>query len=170
MAGESSNGRARARRARAANVAGGRSNRCVVMLSDSEYADLKGRAAEAGMSVQRLLVETTLGKTVAGSSGPDRTAAVLQVLDLDEQIRREGNNLNQLVKYSHQDKRLVEGVPLAVAAGVRTSLTVVALARWVMGMAPAVSPSVIAEERLEAAEDWAARVDDGVPDLDDAQG
>ncbi|MGV9752666.1 plasmid mobilization protein [Nocardia farcinica] len=165
MAGESRNQRAGVRRTRQANVPGGRAHRCVVKLSDSEYADLTARAVAAGMTVPRLLVETTLGKATPEAG---RAAAALRALEEGEQGRRVLNNLNQLTRYSHQNRELAEGLPLAVAAVVRAALQMDALARWVMGETPAVSPAVIGEDQLAAAQEWAERVDNlGVPGIDD---
>lgn len=157
MAGESRSRRAGARRERQANVAGGRSHRCVVKLSDEEFEDLTQRAAEAGMTVPRLLVETTLGTSVPESG---RAGAVEAVLELEGEVRRVGANLNQLTRYSHQDRELAEGIEWATAAVVRACLSLDAVARWVMGMAPAVSPMVVGEEALAAAQAWAEQVDD----------
>ena len=73
------------------------------------------------MTVQRLLVETTLGGQRAESG---RAAAVLAVLELDDQVRRVGSNLNQLVRYAHQERELAEGLGVALAAVTR------ACCRW----------------------------------------
>jgi len=182
----------------------------VVKLSDEEFEDLTARAAEAGMTVPRLLVETTLGKSVPESG---RAGAVAAVLELEGEVRRVGANLNQLTRYSHQDRELAEGIVWAAAAGeraclaldavarrvvgrapavarrvggsvnqwagyaqqdrelaegvewaaagvVRGCLSLDAVARWVMGMAPAVSPMVVGEEALAAAQAWSEQVDD----------
>lgn len=137
MAGESRDLRARAARSRAANVPGGRPHRLIVKLSEAERAALAGQAAEAGgISVQRLLVETALGKS-ASESG--RAAAVRSLLELDTELRRIGNNLNQLTRYAHQDRELGEGIGAAVRAVARAALSVDATARWVLEQAPAVS-------------------------------
>ncbi|MCX4099263.1 MobC family plasmid mobilization relaxosome protein [Nocardia sp. alder85J] len=136
MAGEAADRRARARRERQPNVAGGRSTRCVVKLSDAEAATLKARAESAGVTVPRLLVETTLGEQRAE---PGRAAAVLAVLELDEQVRRIGNNLNQLARYAHQEQGLPEEIVAALRAVVQTCLTLDETARWVMGKPSAVT-------------------------------
>ncbi len=157
MAGESSNRRAGVRRQRQANVPGGRPHKHIVKLSDAEHEDLTRRAGEAGVSVPRLLVESALdaGKVEAG-----RAHAALQLLELDDQIRRVGNNLNQLVRYAHQNRELPEHLEDALHAVVRACLSVDATARWVMGKPPAVSEvSIDPVVDLAVDEEWAATVD-----------
>ncbi|MEA3532987.1 hypothetical protein U3653_23055 [Nocardia sp. CDC186] len=130
----------------------------MVKLSDAEQAELTARAEAAGMSVPRLLVETTLG---GQSTEVGRAHAALRVLELDDQVRGAMNNLNQLVRYSHQNRELAEGIAVAVVAATRASLQLDALARWVMGLAPAVSSVSIAEEDLDVDNEWAAADLDG---------
>lgn len=161
MAFESADRRARARRERQSNVAGGRPHTVKVKLSDEEQATLQDRAEAAGMTVPRLLVETTLGGERAESG---RAAAVLAVLELDDQVRRTGNNLNQLVRYAHQDRELAEGLGVALAAVTRACLSLDATARWVMGKAPAVpldeGPTVELPPEAEGDVDsWATQLD-----------
>lgn len=158
MAGESPNRRAQVRRVRAANVPGGRPHRCVVKLSDEEHADLTARAAAADMTVPRLLVESTLD---APSAEAGRAQAVMALLELDDQIRRIGNNLNQLVRHAHQQQEIPERLEDALRAVTRACLSVDATARWVRGLAPAVSEVSIAEEDLDVDNEWAAADLDG---------
>lgn len=166
VAGESENRRARARRERQANVPGGRPHRHSVKLSDAEQATLTARAEEAGMTVPRLLVETTLD---GESAEAGRAAAVLAVLELDEQVRRIGNNLNQLTRYAHEERELPEGLEHALRSVARACLSLDATARWVMGMAPAVDPEVVDVSGIDVGEldggnEWAE------VDLDDEPG
>ncbi|MCP9625234.1 MobC family plasmid mobilization relaxosome protein [Nocardia otitidiscaviarum] len=164
MAGESRNRRSQAARSRAANVAGGRPHRHVLKLSDTEHAELAAMAeAAGGISIQRLLVETTLERH-GGEAG--RAAAVRALLDLDTEVRRVGNNLNQLVRYAHQERELPENLDVALRAVTRACLSVDATARWVMGKAPAVSAVSVSEEDLavempdlDAGGEWADLVD-----------
>ncbi|MBF6234825.1 plasmid mobilization protein [Nocardia farcinica] len=163
MAGESPNRRARARRERQANVAGGRPHRHIVKLSDAEHDDLMRRAAEAGVSVPRLLVESAMDSSRVEAG---RAHAAMRLLELDDQIRRVGNNLNQLVRYAHQNREVPEHLVDALHAVTRACLSVDATARWVMGLAPAVTAvSVDVEEDLAVSQEWADAVD---PDLDGA--
>ncbi|WP_425296021.1 plasmid mobilization protein [Nocardia cyriacigeorgica] len=153
MAGESTERRARARRERQANVAGGRPHTVKVKLTDAEQSELKSRAEQAGVSVPRLLVESTLesGQVEAG-----RAHAALQLLELDNQIRRIGANVNQLTRYAHQNREIAEGTVDALHAVVRACLSVDATARWVMGEAPAVtSVSVDVDADLPVRDEWA---------------
>ncbi|WP_420874253.1 MobC family plasmid mobilization relaxosome protein [Nocardia gipuzkoensis] len=156
MAGESSDRRARARRERQANVPGGREHSTLVRMSAEEKTALMQRAAEAGVSVPRLMVESAL------SSAPEagRAHAVMQLLELDTEIRRIGANLNQLTRYAHQERELPEHLDDALHAVVRACLSVDATARWVMGLAPAVTAvSVDTTTDLAVDEEWAAAVD-----------
>src|SRR5690606_309876 len=86
MAGESADRRSRARRARQANVAGGRSEATLVRMSPQEKTALTERAAAAGVSVPRLMVEAAL------SSSPEtgRAHAAMALLELDTELRRIG--------------------------------------------------------------------------------
>ena len=162
MAGESPNRRAGVRRQRQANVPGGRTNRHIVKLSDAEHEDLTQRAAEAGVSVPRLLVESAQdsGRVEAG-----RAHAAMRLLELDDQIRRIGANINQQTRHLHQVRgelapELVAAHIDALHAVVRACLSVDATARWVMGKPPAVTEkSVNVETDLAVSEEWAAAVD-----------
>lgn len=140
MAGESPDFRARARRARQANVAGGRTRRCVVKLTDAEHEDLTAMASAVGMTVPRLLVESTLEREgVEGGAVAAVREALLAFADLDVELRRVGNNLNQLTRYSHQDKDFAEGLEFALGAVVRVCLHLDEAARAMVGKGPAVT-------------------------------
>ncbi len=157
MAGESPDLRARARRARQANVAGGRTRRCVVKLTDAEHEDLTAMAEAVGMTVPRLLVESTLER-----EGADVREALLAFADLDTELRRVGNNLNQLTRYSHQDKDLAEGLEFALGAVVRVCLQLDEAARAMVGKGPAVTELSLPEvdRTVEAGgTGWADAVD-----------
>ncbi|MGK8506334.1 plasmid mobilization protein [Nocardia asiatica] len=148
MAGESPDLRARTRRARQANVAGGRTRRCVVKLTDAEHEDLTAMASAVGMTVPRLLVETALEREGV-EGGAAAVAAVREALlafaDLDSELRRVGNNLNQLTRYSHQDKDLAEGLEFALGAVVRVCLQLDEAARAMVGKGPAVTELSLSE-------------------------
>lgn len=156
MAGESENRRVRSRRTRAANVAGGRPHRHIVRLSEDEETTLTARAEQAGMSLPRLLVESSLG---AGSGEAGRAEAVAALLDLDAEIRRTGSNLNQLTRYSHQERELASGIENALVAVARACLSVDATARWVMGKTPAVSAVSVGDDDLVVDDEWPPAVD-----------
>lgn len=159
MAGASTNRRAAVRRERQPNVPGGRPHRHIVKLSDDEHAALAERAEAAGMTVPRLLVETAL-ESVQTEAG--RAHAVLGLLDLENQIRRVGANLNQLVRHAHQNSEIAEGTDMALRSVVRACLSLDETARWVMGKAPALSEiSVTPEVDLAVGEEWAAAIDGG---------
>lgn len=156
MAGESADRRSRARRARQANVAGGRSEATLVRMSPEEKTALAERAAQAGVSVPRLMVEAAL------SSSPEtgRAHAAMALLELDTELRRIGANLNQLTRYAHQQREVPEHLVDALHAVTRACLSVDATARWVLGMAPAVTGrSVDPATDLAVSEQWAEAVD-----------
>ncbi|MEV6562962.1 hypothetical protein AB0M22_45095 [Nocardia sp. NPDC051756] len=158
MAAESPNRRAHAKRVRAANVAGGRPHRHVVKLSDAEHAELTAQAEAAGVSVPRLLVESASDSNRVEAG---RAHAVQRLLELDDQVRGAMNNLNQLTRYAHQNREVAEGTVAALVAATRAALALDATARWVMGLAPAVtevSVSVSAQD-LVVDEEWASRID-----------
>ncbi|MFI9538319.1 plasmid mobilization protein [Nocardia fusca] len=157
MAGASTNRRAELARERQPNVPGGRPHKSIVKLSAAEHAALTARAEAAGMTIPRLLVETVLHET---GSETGRAHAALQLLDLENQIRRVGNNLNQLVRYAHQNKEIAEGTDMALRSVIRACLSLDETARWVMGKAPAMSEiSVSPEVDLAVDEEWAAAID-----------
>ncbi|WP_459964119.1 plasmid mobilization relaxosome protein MobC [Nocardia sp. IFM 10818] len=135
----------------------------MLKLSDREEAELAELARKAGgISIQRLLVETTLDELGADTG---RAAAVAAILELDDQVRRVGNNLNQLTRYAHQEKEIPEHLAAALVAVTRACLSLDATARWVMGKAPAVSEVSISEEDLALPDldadggEWAAAID-----------
>ncbi|MGW4071368.1 plasmid mobilization protein [Nocardia grenadensis] len=126
-------------------------------LTDEEHRALTERAETVGMTVPRLLVESALESTQAEAG---RAHAALQLLDLEHQIRRVGANLNQLVRYAHQNKEIAEGTDMALRSVVRACLSLDETARWVMGKAPAMSEiSVSPEVDLAVDEEWAAAID-----------
>lgn len=160
MAGESRSRRASAKRMRQSNVDGGRPHRIKVSLTDAEYAEFTDAATKAGMTLPRLLVESAKseGRVEAG-----RAHAVMGLLEVDEQVRRERNNLNQLVRYTHQHKdapafpeELVARLLDALYASTRASIGLETAARWVMGLGPATTDtSIDVDEDLALSSEWA---------------
>lgn len=158
MAGGSDDQRARARRRQQANVPGGREHSTLVRMSADEKDALAERAEQAGVSVPRLMVESAL----AESSEPGRAHAVLGLLELDDQLRRIGNNLNQLTRWAHQEQDIPEHLGETLHAVVHACLSVDEVARWVMGKPAAVSgislsPSAVPSE----GQGWGGEVDAG---------
>ncbi len=136
----------------------------MVKLTPEEDAVLSARAEEVGVTVARLMVETTLAGDQVESG---RAYAALRLLDLEDQIRRIGTNVNQQTRHLHQVRGdLAEDLVLAHAdalrAVTRACLSVDATARWVMGKTPAVDPGVVDVEDLAVNGRWS--------DLDDESG
>jgi hypothetical protein len=93
--GESGGEPVRARRRRA-RLAGGRERRFYVKASDAEAERLLELAAGAGVSVPRLLVESTL----AGGRGSvgERAAVLAELVALSRALGRVGVNVNQIAR------------------------------------------------------------------------
>ncbi|GGL44105.1 plasmid mobilization relaxosome protein MobC [Nocardia jinanensis] len=129
-------------------------------LTEAEYAEFTDAAAKAGVSVPRLLVESAKSE---GQVEAGRAHAVMGLLEVDEQVRRERNNLNQLTRYAHQHKdapafpeELVARLLDALHASTRASLGLESAARWVMGLNPATTAtSVDVDEDLALGSEWA---------------
>lgn len=136
-------------------------------LTDAEYAEFTDAAAKAGMTLPRLLVESAKSE---GRVEPGRMHAVMGLLEVDEQVRRERNNLNQLVRYTHQHKDapsfpedLARQLWDALHASTRASLALESVARWVMGLSPATTAtSIDVDEDLALSSEWAQEDDRGV--------
>jgi hypothetical protein len=93
---------------------GGRKNAVKVLLSDQERAVLAGRAAKAGLSLPRLLVETAL-------AGDRRTASeqrglIAEFLAVRRLVAAIGNNLNQLARVANAGGRAPEELPVVLEA------------------------------------------------------
>ncbi|MEV0332404.1 hypothetical protein [Nocardia sp. NPDC050717] len=90
------------------------------------------------------------------------------LLDLDNQVRAVGNNLNQMTRYSRQGKELAEGREYAIAAAMRACVQIGATARWVMGKPLAVSVESLVGTLLADAVDTSGWADSVDPDRSDA--
>lgn len=84
-------------RKRQANVLGGRPARRVVKLSASEDAALMVAAAEAGVTVPRLLKESALALS-RGESATERRALITELFGVQRHLAAVGNNLNQIAR------------------------------------------------------------------------
>jgi uncharacterized protein (DUF1778 family) len=76
-----------------------RNRRLDLRVSDEELADLRKRAAESGVSIQRLMVDAALQDGVEG--GVVDAAAAGELVEARRELARVGNNLNQLVRLAH---------------------------------------------------------------------
>lgn len=100
-------------RRRRTRLAGGRERRFYVKASDAEAARLEELAAGAGLSVPRLLVESTL---VGGRASVGERAAVLaELVALSRAVGRVGVNVNQIARAKNSGESPV-GTADALAA------------------------------------------------------
>jgi hypothetical protein len=71
----------------------------LVRLTDDEYRQLTNRARQSGVSLSRLLVESTLADKAVTSEEKDRTDKLINQRDWAiTQVVRVGNNLNQIAR------------------------------------------------------------------------
>lgn len=77
---------------------GGRSKQINVKVSIDEHEQLAARAAEAGVSVPRFMVESALGGGVKPSQ---RRAVIASCLAARRQVTGAASNLNQLARWAN---------------------------------------------------------------------
>ncbi|HTG17390.1 MAG TPA: plasmid mobilization relaxosome protein MobC [Blastocatellia bacterium] len=71
----------------------------LVRLTDDEYRQLTNRARQSGVSLSRLLVESTLADKAVTSEEKERTDKLINQRDWAiTQVVRVGNNLNQIAR------------------------------------------------------------------------
>ena len=71
----------------------------LVRLTDDEYRRLTNRARQSGVSLSRLLVESTLADRAVTSEEKERTEKLMSQRDWAiTQVVRVGNNLNQIAR------------------------------------------------------------------------
>lgn len=85
----------------------------IVRLSTDEHDALQRRAADAGVSVQRYLVEAGLSG-VAGD-GATRRRAERELIATRGAFRAVGNNLNQLAKWANANHALPSHIEATLA-------------------------------------------------------
>lgn len=84
-------------RRRRANVQGGRGRPHKVSVSELEAVELKRRAAAAGVTVPRLMVEAALSSTPVETI-TERRAAVTELLKMQRLVSSIARNVNQIAK------------------------------------------------------------------------
>lgn len=84
-------------RKRQPNAAGGRSVRRVVKLTVEQNLALQMMADEAGVSVPRLLVESTLSQS-RGETATERRELITLLFQLQRGLAAAGNNVNQIAR------------------------------------------------------------------------
>ncbi len=95
-------------RRRLSKQKGGRTQRAEARLTEEEYFEVRRRPAELGVSVARLMVESTLmgdRQTVS-----ERRALVTAFLAARRQVAVAATNLNQLAKVANSTGRVPEEV------------------------------------------------------------
>jgi hypothetical protein len=91
----------------------------LVRLTDCEYRQLTERAKKSGVSLSRLLVESTLADEAVTSEEKERTEKLIEQRDWAiTQVVRVGNNLNQIARQLNSQRgtistRRIEQVLLA---------------------------------------------------------
>ena len=89
--------RASGDRRRRANVQGGRGRPHKVSVSELEAVELKRRAAAAGLTVPRLMVEAALSSTPVETI-TERRAAITELLKMQRLVSSIARNVNQIAK------------------------------------------------------------------------
>lgn len=84
-------------RRRQSNAAGGRSMRRVVKLTVEQNLALQLMADEAGVSVPRLLVESTLAQS-RRETATERRELITLLFQLQRGLAAAGNNVNQIAR------------------------------------------------------------------------
>lgn len=84
-------------RRRQSNATGGRSVRRVVKLTVEQNLALQVMADEVGVSVPRLLVESTLSQS-RGETATERRELITLLFQLQRGLAAAGNNVNQIAR------------------------------------------------------------------------
>lgn len=106
-----------------------RGHRASVRMNAAEYEAIAARATAAGMTVPSYLVYAgmeldmrTSGYAADGArrsaprfSTPQQRAFAAEILGLSRHVRQAGNNLNQLTRYAHTERRRPDELPAAVS-------------------------------------------------------
>lgn len=101
-------------RMRQANVEGGRRIRREVKLTDLEDNALLLAAGEAGLTVQRLMVESALAFD-RGESVTERREMITLLHRMHGQLAAIGNNLNQTAKAANATGEIASDISQAIA-------------------------------------------------------
>jgi|SRR5579884_2911363 len=96
---------------------GGRRHPVKVLLSDQEYLEIGARAAAAGVSRQKLMVEAVLRSD--GMTHAERRALYRELLGARNLIAALGNNINQLARVANATGQVPAEVRAAAEAAER---------------------------------------------------
>jgi DNA-binding NarL/FixJ family response regulator len=97
----------------------------LVRLTDDEYRQVTERAKQSGVSLSRLLVESTLDDKAVNSEEKERTEKLIEQRDWAiTQVVRVGNNLNQIARQLNSQRgtistRRIEQVLVATYEALR---------------------------------------------------
>ena len=94
-------------RRRRANVAGGRHHQHFVKVAPEEEAVLARLAAAQGVTVPRLLIESTLDGV--GETPSERRLAMAELFAIRRQLAGVANNVNQLARLANVEERYAVG-------------------------------------------------------------
>ena len=100
-------------------MAGGRSRKHEVKVSETEADLLAAKAAGLGVSVPRLLVECALSP-VSGETSSERRAAMAELFAVHRLLAAVSNNVNQMARVANSTKQIAAREELvAMASAVR---------------------------------------------------
>lgn len=109
-------------RRRRRNHPGGRDSRIVLKVSPAEDAELRNRAEDAGMTVQRLLVTGALSPTTAGPvNHAEKVAAWKDATDIRNLLSGIAVNMNQIARHANSERAVPADFEAAVDAVHRAS-------------------------------------------------
>lgn len=101
-------------RKRQANIGGGRKHPVQLKLSLVEKTALKVHADELGVSIQRLLVESTLS-LFQGETLTERRDLLTALLQLQRGLAAVGNNINQIARAANATGEIKGDLDAALA-------------------------------------------------------
>ncbi|WP_336853900.1 plasmid mobilization relaxosome protein MobC [Sinomonas albida] len=99
------------------NEPGGRSKRVEVYVTETEKAALIVRAAQAGVTVPRLLFDGAFAE--AGESAHERRALATELLGIRTLLGAMSNNVNQIARHANATGEFPEDAAATVAAARR---------------------------------------------------
>ena len=89
-----------AERKRQANQTGGRPARRNVMMTEAEFAEISVAAEQAGRTVPRFLVESSLSR-IRGVSPDQVHESITGLFGVQHQLAKVGNNVNQIARHAN---------------------------------------------------------------------
>ncbi|PZT97269.1 MAG: plasmid mobilization relaxosome protein MobC [Gordonia sp. (in: high G+C Gram-positive bacteria)] len=109
-------------RRRRRNHPGGRDERIVLKVSPAEDSELRARAEDAGMTVQRLLVTGALSPaTAVPVNHAEKVAAWKDVTEIRNLLSGIAVNMNQIARHANSEREVPADFEAAVDAVARAS-------------------------------------------------